>query len=381
MFCFTDLHRLSLLMMLIPGATFATGTTYTTLNYSGALSGSSTFLTGVRGDNEGGVYMTGVYTPPSSSETQGLVYQGPVMGGGDWYILNRPDTPGATTTSTALYGPNTLPGGIIRVAGSYKTSETGARDLGLYYEGTVNGAGTWTTLAPTVSGGETLLNTIAHSNHGNLLVGNYDTSLATGRAFIFDITGGTYTELVKPGAASITAYGIWHNGGDSYTIAGGFSNVNSGGLDVGYLVDWDAGTGIATHWTEFYYNNDNALITHFDGITSDGAGGYNLTGDWIGVGEENGLGFFANVGRAEAGGFDEATWLSINYPSSEGLDVDETSGNTVYENYVMGIYTANGEGLAQGYVAAVPEPGAYALLGGLLTLGYATRRRKRVAGV
>jgi len=155
---------------------------YQTLNYDMAAPNSSTFLTGIRGDGIGGVYMTGVYTPPSSSSTEGLSYQGPVTGGGSWFLLNRPDTVGATTTSTALYGPNTLPASVVRYAGSYKTSETNARDLGVVYEGTVDGTGTWTTLTPTVGGGETLLNTIAHSNHGNLLVGNYDTDLKEGRA-------------------------------------------------------------------------------------------------------------------------------------------------------------------------------------------------------
>jgi hypothetical protein len=119
--------------------------------------------------------------------------------------------------------------------------------------------------------------------------------LRAGKAFIYDIGTEIFLELEKPGALSLTAYGIWHNGGASYTIAGGFSEVNTSGLDRAYLMDWDSATQTTSHWTAFNYGNDSAIITHFDGITGDGLGSFNLTGDcdWIGPGETEWLGFFA----------------------------------------------------------------------------------------
>ncbi|MBC2596312.1 hypothetical protein H5P28_18755 [Ruficoccus amylovorans] len=370
-----SLVRVGLGILVVVGIAGGAKADYVTLNYDGSIPNSSTYLTGIRADNSGGVYMTGVYTPGGSSGTQGLIYRGPVMGGGTWWILNQP---GATTTSTALYGPNTLSNGNIRVAGSYKTSETGARDLGLFYEGPAAGGGTWTTLTPTHSG-ETTLNTIAHSTHGDLLVGNFDTDLATGRAFIYDIVSQSYRELTKAGVASITAYGVWYNGGTSYTIAGGYSAIGNEGLSVGYLLDYDIVTGVTTNWTDFYYDNapGEDVITHFDGITGDGNGGYNLTGDWIADGTSGA--FYAQVSRDGEGGFGEADWLDIAYPSEEGLDVDATSGNSVYEDYVIGVYTANGEGLPNGYVVHVPEPAVWAQLAGGAVLLLLLARRCRGA--
>lgn len=347
---------LASLFLLIAPLLASAETQYLTLNYPEA---GSTFLTGIRSDNEGAVYMTGVFTPEGQSDTDGLLYHGPLDGGGTWSVLNFPSSQDTTVTSTALYGPNTLENGDVRIAGSYKTVASGEYDLGLFYEGPNDGSGTWTTLVPPVDAEEIVLFTIAHSTHGNLLVGNFDTDLKTGRAFIYDIDAETYTELVKPGAVSITAYGVWHNGGSDYTIAGGYSTIiGDEGVDQAYLVDYNAETHTASNWREYVYGNaeHGVLTTHFDGITGDGHGGYTLTGDWIGEGETEGLGFFAAVPRETEGGFGPAAWWPINYPSSEGVDVLVTSGNSVYEYSVIGIYTVSGSTLTNGYVATIPQP-------------------------
>jgi hypothetical protein len=352
---------------------------YSPFSYPDA-AGGSTFLTGVRGVSGGPsdqVYISGVYTPFGSADTQGLMYQGSITSNtGSWYTLNYPGDSGETITSTALYGPNNLGGGV-RVVGSYKTS-AGPADIGVMYEGPVSGiGGTWTKLQVPGS-----INTIAHSNYGNLVVGNYDTQFDEGRAFVYDITSGTFSDLTFSGITptSWTAYGIWQNLNDSYTIAGGFSLQPSvTGLDQGYIVDYDAATGLSSNFRAYNFGNNpvTSVVSHFDGITSDGHGGFNLTGDWIGSGEpeEGGLGFFAHVGRNPDGSFSEAEWLSISYP---GEGNGPTSGNTVYENYVLGIYVPDG-GVTQGYVATVPEPSTCAMaLAGLACGGYSMwRRRKR----
>ena len=95
---------LAILIILWANTCFAQ-VSYSTFDYPGAV-GDSTFLTGVRGAGGGGVYITGTYVPQGSTDTQGLLYQGPLSGVGQWTILNFP---GADITSTALYGPDGLP--------------------------------------------------------------------------------------------------------------------------------------------------------------------------------------------------------------------------------------------------------------------------------
>jgi hypothetical protein len=188
---------------------------------------------------------------------------------------------------------------------------------------------------------------------GGLVVGNFDTNLLTGRAFIYDIHNNSWMELMKPGAVSITAYGIWHNGGTHYTIAGGYSDGNPMGIDHGYLVNWDSATQTSSNWTSYDFENRNigVAISHFDGITGDNHGGFYLTGDWLSVVRRQAGAFFAHVRRMPNGEFGEARWAAIAYPSSNA-----TSGNTVFENNVLGVYTVNGSSVINGYVAVVQLP-------------------------
>src|SRR5262249_20622373 len=141
-------------------------------------------------------------------------------------------------------------------------------------------------VTPSPSPGDRVHNTIAHSNMGGLVVGNFDTDLVTGKAFVYDIAANSCKELKNQDAIpqwiSITAYGIWYNGGTSYTIAGGYSETNSGGIDHGYLVNWDSATQTASGWTKYDFENGqiNVQVSHFDGITTDNQGGFYLTGQY-----------------------------------------------------------------------------------------------------
>ncbi len=331
---------------------------------------TSAVVTGVRSDSAttDSVVLTANYTT-GGVQYAGL-YEGSLAGAAtapssSWAKLT-PVILGQTVTAATFYGPNTAryeptlgPGNIIAV-GSYKYSESSsgaAADHGVLYQGTVAGVGTWTQIdaTPLVTGlGETLINTIAHSNMGDLVVGNYDTSLKTGKAFIYDRIANTWTDL-NPGATqSVTAYGIWQNGAStstSYTIAGGQGNTGPGELDQSYLIDYDSVTHAFSHYRVYFYDNQPAAaqLAHFDGITGTAAG-YSLTGTLsAGPGTK---GFFATVGRNQDGTFGDATWTAISYPGA-----GNTTGNTVVENKVLGIFTA-GSG-TQSYLATVP-PTRYA---------------------
>ena len=323
------------------------GVRYSTLNYPPA-AGGSTLLTGVRGiGGSSQVYISAIYELAGSATMNAALYKGLTSGGGTWYALAYPSSPGATVTSTAFYGPDDFDDGGISVVGNYTTAEVGNLPIGLLYQGPLDGSGSWRTLTPPQA-----TTTIAHSNMDGFAVGNYETAaggVGPGRAFVYDIASDTYSELVKPGAVSITAYGIWHNGGTSYTIAGGYAEI---GLTAAYLVDWDSATQTASHWKTYRFKDQPQAITllsHFEGITTDGAGGYNLAADSIVI--ENGVvldAAFVNIPRNDDGTFGDATWTTISYPESS-----LTSANTVYQRDVMGIYQL-GSDLSSGYVATVP---------------------------
>ncbi|CAB4925713.1 unannotated protein [freshwater metagenome] len=422
-----------------PAATFAA------FAFPDAATGSSTLLTGIRtngSSNTSQVFMSGVYK--TSAGTQGLLYEGALSGGGDWTLLNRPSTAGATTSSTALYGPDNIGTTGINVVGSYKTTQTGKLDHGVILSAPngVGGAKTWTTLDATslvttgahawkapafnntitlgsqgatvaavqkalvargfeipglgtstaplgtfgsgskaallayqqanpgngsangqVNGSlyaalttDSLKNTIAHSNRGGLVVGNFDTRLIEGRAFVTTTTGSKWFEITKPGAVSITAYGIWQNSTNNYTIAGGYFTPDTGQSPVehGYLVTYNPSTQTLSNWASYDFQNRPAAVrvTHFDGITPDGNGGYNLTGDWLGVGAgSKGLGFFAHVPTRSNGTFGTATWVQLKNPGSA-----ITSGNSVYENYAIGVYVNSGSSIVYPYLATILVP-------------------------
>lgn len=215
---------------------------YKTFNFPGSLPGSKTLLTGIRQTSRKNYIITGFYEYPDSAfNTASFVFKGKLNGSGKWYTLNYPSSPGVTVDQTNLYGPDVVchcNGNITyNIVGNYTQVDV-TSTFGALYQGLLNGEGKWTTIIPTPLSTDSILNTICHSTMGGLVVGNYDTSLIQGKAFIYDIKTGIYTDIVKPGAISITAYGIWKNSGSkhNYTIAGGFFNVP--GAEGGYLVDW-----------------------------------------------------------------------------------------------------------------------------------------------
>lgn len=336
--------------------------TYTAFNCPGTNNVSFPGVSGIRGVNGSNtdVYITGVYVQYGSAHA--FLYQGPVLGGGVCNQFNFPSdiSAGRTVTSTSLYGPDNNGAGNVVVVGSYTTLESGpATQLGLLYQGAADGSTVlgYKTLDPSIlSPGEPVIYTLGHSTMGGVVVGNYDTRLATGKGFIYNINTGQYYPLLKPGgSASLTAYGIWYNGGTSYTIAGGYSVVNQGGVDAGFITDWDSSTQSMSNFTTLNYNNSpiSLIGTHFQGITTDNNGGYNLSADWQYVGQAGTFPSFAHISRNSDGGFTASTtqWTGFSYyPGSSW-----TSANTVYQNYVLGLFQMGTPTMDYGYVATIPQ--------------------------
>ncbi len=361
----------------------AGGVEYQSFNADGII------LTGVRSNSSttDDVVLTAGFN--SVGQTFAALYQGSLAGApaatiGNWNILT-PDFAGPTVTSSTFYGPNTqrlnpnIPAGQVRAVGSYKYDEAPSgpnADNAMMYLGPVNGVGgTWTQLDASVlvGGGASLLNSIAHSTMGDLVVGNYDTNLATGKAFIYNFDSNIWTDLNPEGTASVTAYGIWQNTATTYTIAGGASDVNEDGLVYGYVLNYDAASEQISNFTKLYYDDQplNALITHVDGITRS-ENGFQLTGDYDTL--DGGLGaFFADISYdPDTGSFGTPVWTNIDFPGA-----DNTSGNTVMDGNVFGVYTIEDDVFS--YVATIPEPSTSALfaLAGILAAFRLYNRAKR----
>jgi hypothetical protein len=322
-------------------------------------------VTGIRSQNANNtqVIITGS-CPTSSGPTQGMIYSGP-MNPIDTSAINCM-LPNIARASTAVfYGPDTpffnplIGEGNVRVVGTYRCSGQDF-DHGVLYDGPPDGSGNcWTTIdmPDHVAGGE-VRSTIPHSTMGDLIVGNYGLLGFEGKfnAFIYDIRATKYHRLnlkleAGIGPRLVTAYGIWQNDKDSYTIAGGL--FDGSGVNVGYLVDYDSlKRGETLVPKTFSFDNEPGLITHFEGITKYGEEltklgprYYSLaaTGDQSTTNQ--GGAAFAVVERLPDGSFGEAWWKQVQATSS-GI----TTGNTVLTNNLFGIYTTGNHSF-QSYVA------------------------------
>jgi len=327
---------------------------YKTFNFPGALPGSRTLLTGIRETGREQEYIiTGFYEfPDNTFPTISFVFRGLLNGYGKFFQLNFPSNPNMPVISTNLYGPSVTydknGNELYNVVGNY-TKVNAQGPFGTLYHGALDGTGKWFTLLPTTLTSEPIIGTIAHSTMGSLVVGNYDTVTVQGKAFIYDFCNNTYYDIVKPDAISITAYGIWQNSKNHYTIAGGYFNVP--GAEGAYLVDWDNKKKKFSNWTNFHFDNNpvRSVITHFDGISSiNGGSKYTLTGDYVSVNDPQPKAFFAIVKRINCGFLHKAKWNIIEYPGSNA-----TSGNSVSKDIVIGVYTLPKSTTVNGYISYV----------------------------
>jgi hypothetical protein len=328
---------------------------YTQMNYSGSLpAGGTTGLTGIRQvGTTSNVYITGSYVVNGLSN--GTLYVGGVTGGGTYYVYNYPSSSGATTSGTNVYSADNGSGSNVLLTGTYTTAESGeSHGFGFYYNGPLSNtqqANNWQTLVfpeSQVPGNLPVGNTYPHSIMGGLIVGNYLSGTTAGNGFIYNIAANSYQSVQYPSARYTTIYGIWWNGVDSYTIAGGYSATDVKGIGVGFVADYNSRTNTFSNWTAYTYNNQPAAITHFEGITTDGANGYNLAAG----SEVSGVSYasFVHITRNSSGGFStNATWTNARYPNSS-----TTTADTVYQNYLYGVYLESGVSGLNGYAATIP---------------------------
>jgi len=318
----------------------------------------------------------------TAGKNNGVLYVGPVNGGGVDYIVNIAPT---NLASTSVYGPDNVgTNGQIRLVGAYKTNGSSICNYGFVWDGSTSDLST-TNTSDASKGNFRIIAypgakyQFTHSTMGDLAVGNAElpnsntnaVNVSPGIAYICDLSksnlsnSSSFTLIPTKGlgAKSITAYGIWDNGvvvstngshissSHIYTICGGHSPIVANNLTnpslpltlaKAFLVDYDAITGKFSNWTTFTYPNNTpnkSFISHFEGISSTASGVYSLCGQSVEAGSPNVIqGSWVTVQRNSDGTFGQATWQDLNYPSSNpGTTYISTSGNSVYGNIVVGI--------------------------------------------
>lgn len=143
---------------------------------------------------------------------------------------------------------------------------------------------------------------------------------------------------------SVTFYGVWQNGINStkYTIAGGIYTGEYQNQEHAFLQSYDLITQTLGPMVKYVYNNDSSYSTHFEGI-SGVEGGFSMAVSQIKHGITTASYCFVPY-NATSDTYGEATWILIN----NTVVVPEiiTSGNTVIDYSVLGVYTASDGGLS-----------------------------------
>jgi hypothetical protein len=161
-------------------------------------------------------------------------------------------------------------------------------------------------------------------------------------------------------SSETTLYGIWQDGGPGspdYTLAGGSSAHDSSlGTQRAFLMNYNERTGHFGPPRFYSYGNAPALNTHFDGITAV-PGGFNLVA--ISSAQQSSMAFVPTSG-GNSPLFGEATWYPVDVAGSSlcsGLTgCSMVTGNTVFQNQVMGLFVRQADGKPRTYLATVPTP-------------------------
>ena len=308
--------------------------------------------------------IVGTYGQPDNGAV-GVVYQGAIngtnttqgSGSGTWTTMVVPKS--FQSLGTSIYGVHNKGGGQFDLVGTYvsatqTTNVVGStinNTLGFYYTGEVTSTPkdkdfrSFQARDPIT--GRLADETYLHSTSGGLVAGNYDffgEGKATPTAFVVDMKTAKQTNLrYGDSTLSHSVYGIWFNGGQSYTVAGGETNVPGSlkpGLNTGpsigdaTLADYDSLTGQVSNIHNYRYPGlgGTTYETHFEGIWSNGKGLYKLPFMAFGPKSQKASGV-AIVERQKNGDFSSrASWITFANPAG----VTVTSNDSVWDEASIG---------------------------------------------
>lgn len=278
--------------------------------------------------------------------------------------------------SSSIYGVDNLGGGTVDLVGSYVSaiadSDGQFPRIGFYYSGPIsaspNAASYRSYQGRDPVAGELATFTYIHSIFGGLAVGNYDflgDGNPAGNAFIYNpdsVNPQTAVDYPVDGKTH-TAYGIWFNGSSSYTIAGG-EGLNGTGdgrygdpLSKGTLIDYDSVTGAFRNYRSYSFTKTKALpeamrgqaiVTHFEGIWSDGEGTYKLPATLATADGEITAAALATVKRNRNGSFGKARWTLFDLPGAL-----ITTNDSVFADANIGVTIYSQGGVASNYAGLV----------------------------
>jgi hypothetical protein len=315
----------------------------------------------VRQDVGGNVLITGGTGVPSLKDgTAAFLYEGPLsqfpssINAPSLHSFN-PSFAGQTVTGSQFYGPNTslfdpsIGAGNITAVGAYRYTGSNFQ-AGMLYTGPVDGSGTFVQIVAPGNGTDAVGDTIPHSTMGDLVVGNFDyqNDEVRGHGFIYNKSNQTYT-TVDIGRFSTTLYGVWQDGGSSsnlYTIVGGFSDNVHGAK--AFIEDYNASTGTFSHFRKFSFDNRPSIVTHFEGISAV-TGGFSISATEVGGRSNNGASY-AFIPVKKNGSFGTAHWVAMR----NTVNGTPTTGDTVINNSVMGIYPVGSAGVSS-YISTVKK--------------------------
>lgn len=294
----------------------------------------------------------GTYIIAGTSGSSGIIYIGPINAlSVSRYPVNFPNA-----TATSAYGPDIpdIDEAPIRVVGTYRNNSEVV--FGFLFRGTVEEL-TDSSNFQTIQVGPTY--TFAHSVMGDIVVGTNDNlsqhntfNLPLGpiNAFVYNFQTGNKDTIHFPGSVSNAAYGVWHNGGTSYTICGGYSfsaieitnvYISRNGVALplpfghAFLVDYDSRERCFKNWTTFNYPESN-IVTHFQGISavSSRRDHYQLAavsapitstnvtqGSWVEVKRKK-----DSCARDQ---FCLKRWINVDFPNSGLNAVNSVAGNNI----------------------------------------------------
>ena len=307
------------------------------------------------GDSQGSYLITG------TSGTNGVIYNGPIdhamttsgSGSGSWTVMNVPS--GFNASSSSIYGVDNLGSGTVDLVGSYVSAAADSDGqfprIGFYYNGPItanpDAADYQSYQARDLLTGQLATFTYIHSISGGLAVGNYDflgDGNPAGNAFIYNPNSSIPQTAVNYGGdgKTHTAYGIWFNGGAGYTIAGGEGLNGSGDghygepLGKATLIDYDSVTGAFRNYRTYSFTKTEdlpeamrrqSIVTHFEGIWSDGRGTYKLPATIATADGEITAAALATVERNRDGSFGDARWTLFDIPGAAISTNDSVFGD------------------------------------------------------
>jgi hypothetical protein len=171
------------------------------------------------------------------------------------------------------------------------------------------------------------------------VVGNFDyqNNPTRGHTFIFYAAGSGSYKTVEIGRYSTTLYGVWQDAGSSstlYTIVGGYSDNLHGAK--AFIEDYNVSTGQFSNFRSYSFDNRPTIVTHFEGI-SGVTGGFSIAATSLSPRLKLEASY-AFIPVKKNGSFGPARWVAIK----NNLNGAPTTGDTVIDNSVMGIFPAGG---------------------------------------